>query len=37
MEKMGGLNGFEFGPDDRLYGPLWFKAKSSSSMSTGPN
>jgi hypothetical protein len=25
MEKMGGLNGFEFGPDDRLYGPLWFK------------
>jgi sugar lactone lactonase YvrE len=25
MEKMGGLNGFEFGPDDMLYGPLWFK------------
>jgi sugar lactone lactonase YvrE len=25
MEKMGGLNGFEFGPDDLLYGPLWFK------------
>src|SRR6266508_2905741 len=22
MEKMGGLNGFEFGPDDMLYGPL---------------
>ena len=21
MEKMGGLNGFEFGPDDKLYGP----------------
>ncbi len=27
MEKMGGLNGFEFGPDDRLYGPLWFKGE----------
>lgn len=27
MEKMGGLNGFEFGPDDKLYGPLWFKAQ----------
>jgi outer membrane protein assembly factor BamB len=27
MEKMGGLNGFEFGPDDRLYGPLWFKGQ----------
>jgi sugar lactone lactonase YvrE len=27
MEKMGGLNGFEFGPDDMLYGPLWFKGE----------
>ncbi|MHC4051824.1 hypothetical protein [Bradyrhizobium sp. 25ACV] len=27
MEKMGGLNGFEFGPDDKLYGPLWFKGQ----------
>ena len=27
MEKMGGLNGFEFGPDDMLYGPLWFKGQ----------
>jgi outer membrane protein assembly factor BamB len=27
MEKMGGLNGFEFGPDDLLYGPLWFKGQ----------
>jgi len=25
MEKMGGLNGFDFGPDGLLYGPLWFK------------
>jgi len=24
-EKLGGLNGFEFGPDNMLYGPLWFK------------
>ena len=24
---MGGLNGFEFGPDDMLYGPLWFKGQ----------
>src|SRR5215475_8735276 len=30
MEKMGGLNGFEFGPDDRLYGPLWFKGQVAS-------
>lgn len=29
MEKMGGLNGFEFGPDDKLYGPLWFKGQVS--------
>jgi outer membrane protein assembly factor BamB len=27
VEKMGGLNGFEFGPDDLLYGPLWFKGQ----------
>jgi len=27
MEKMGGLNGFEFGPDDMIYGPLWFKGQ----------
>ena len=27
MEKMGGLNGFEFGPDELLYGPLWFKGQ----------
>ena len=27
MEKMGGLNGFEFGPDDKIYGPLWFKGQ----------
>jgi len=27
MEKMGGLNGFEFGADDHLYGPLWFKGQ----------
>ncbi len=25
MENMGGLNGFDFGPDGYLYGPLWFK------------
>ncbi|MDP1628369.1 PQQ-binding-like beta-propeller repeat protein [Parvibaculum sp.] len=25
MEGMGGLNGFDFGPDGHLYGPLWFK------------
>lgn len=24
-EKFGGLNGFEVGPDGRIYGPLWFK------------
>lgn len=22
---MGGLNGFDFGPDGKLYGPLWFR------------
>lgn len=27
MEGMGGLNGFEFGPDGLLYGPLWFKGQ----------
>ncbi|SFQ32802.1 SMP-30/Gluconolaconase/LRE-like region-containing protein [Bradyrhizobium sp. Ghvi] len=27
MEKMGGLNGFDFGVDDQLYGPLWFKGQ----------
>lgn len=27
MEKMGGLNGFDFGPDGLLYGPLWFKGQ----------
>uniref|UniRef100_Q07IH4 NHL repeat-containing protein n=1 Tax=Rhodopseudomonas palustris (strain BisA53) TaxID=316055 RepID=Q07IH4_RHOP5 len=27
IEKMGGLNGFEFGPDDMIYGPLWFKGQ----------
>lgn len=25
MEDMGGLNGFDFGPDGHLYGPLWFR------------
>jgi sugar lactone lactonase YvrE len=25
LEGMGGLNGFDFGPDGWLYGPLWFK------------
>ena len=24
-ENLGGLNGFDFGPDGYLYGPLWFK------------
>lgn len=27
MEDMGGLNGFDFGPDGRLYGPIWFKGQ----------
>ena len=27
MEDMGGLNGFDFGPDGLLYGPLWFKGQ----------
>jgi sugar lactone lactonase YvrE len=25
LEDMGGLNGFDFGPDGHLYGPLWFR------------
>jgi len=25
LKDMGGLNGFEFGPDGLLYGPLWFR------------
>lgn len=25
MKDMGGLNGFDFGPDGHLYAPLWFK------------
>ncbi|MBW1708813.1 MAG: SMP-30/gluconolactonase/LRE family protein [Deltaproteobacteria bacterium] len=24
-DPLGGLNGFDFGPDNKLYGPLWFK------------
>ncbi len=24
---LGGLNGFDFGPDGKLYGPLWFKGQ----------
>ena len=27
LENMGGLNGFDFGPDGKLYGPLWFKGQ----------
>jgi len=27
MEGMGGLNGFDFGSDGKLYGPLWFKGQ----------
>lgn len=27
IENMGGLNGFDFGPDGYLYGPLWFKGQ----------
>jgi DNA-binding beta-propeller fold protein YncE len=27
LEKMGGLNGFQFEPDDLLYGPLQFKCQ----------
>ncbi len=23
---LGGLNGFDFGPDGKIYGPIWFKA-----------
>lgn len=25
LEDVGGLNGFDFGPDGHLYGPLWFR------------
>lgn len=25
IDKPGGLNGFDFGPDGKIYGPLWFK------------
>ena len=25
LKDIGGLNGFDFGPDGKLYGPLWFK------------
>lgn len=27
LEKLGGLNGFQFGPDDMLYGPIFFKGQ----------
>ncbi len=27
MSDIGGLNGFEFGPDGQLYGPLWFRGQ----------
>jgi sugar lactone lactonase YvrE len=27
LENVGGLNGFDFGPDGWLYGPLWFKGQ----------
>ncbi len=27
LEDIGGLNGFDFGPDGFLYGPLWFKGQ----------
>ena len=26
LKDIGGLNGFDFGPDGKLYGPLWFKS-----------
>jgi sugar lactone lactonase YvrE len=26
LAGIGGLNGFDFGPDGKLYGPLWFKS-----------
>ena len=35
-EKLGGLNGFDFGPDGYLYGPLWFnKAIAKVDINTG--
>jgi sugar lactone lactonase YvrE len=27
LKDLGGLNGFDFGPDGKLYGPLWFKGQ----------
>lgn len=27
LKDLGGLNGFDFGPDGRLCGPLWFRAR----------
>jgi sugar lactone lactonase YvrE len=27
MSGIGGLNGFDFGPDGQLYGPLWFRGQ----------
>jgi sugar lactone lactonase YvrE len=27
MADIGGLNGFDFGPDGQLYGPLWFRGQ----------
>ncbi len=27
MSDVGGLNGFDFGPDGQLYGPLWFRGQ----------
>ncbi len=27
LDSPGGLNGFDFGPDGKLYGPLWFKGQ----------
>lgn len=27
LEGMGGLNGFDVGPDGKIYGPLWFKGQ----------
>lgn len=27
LDAPGGLNGFDFGPDGKLYGPLWFKGQ----------
>ena len=27
LENLGGLNGFDFGDDGKLYGPIWFKGE----------